>query len=569
MNCRYASGALALILLLGLSVLLTPFADASSPETTALTAEERAWLKSHPVLRLAPDPEFKPIEYFDQNGTYQGIAAENIRLLEQKLGITITIVRKNSWDDVLTAFKAGEIEMLGAVVPTPARGTFMLFSDPLFDVPGGIFVRKANAERDMTIDDLKGMRVSVVSNYTAHDILRTRNPEIVLDVVPTTLAGLQKLSFGMSDAFVENIATASYYLQESALTNVRLVGATDFKYRWAIGLRKDLAVLQQILNKGLRQISEQERRMINSKWVPVEHPGLRISKTAIAASVAGLALVMSLAVVIWNRSLRREIAERKRVEQALEDLNRTLEQRIKQEVEQNREKDRLIFQQARQAAMGEMLHSIAHQWRQPLNNLAIGVQSLELMHHDGLLTEEQLKNDVRAMMDIIKYMSATIDDFRLFFRQDKAVYRFSVAHQIRQAIRYISSRLEQAGINTELTVIRDLEIESRPSEFTQVLLNILNNAVDALAAARPADPRIRITVDATDGGHAVVTISDTGGGIPEDALPRIFDPYFTTKPTGEGTGIGLYMARVIVEKNLGGRLSARNTTDGAEFRIEI
>ncbi len=563
-----------LILLLALCFLaegLLPFSRQSYADVSGsivLTSEEREWLKNHPVLRLAPDPDFKPIEYFDESGNYQGIAAENIRLLEQKLGIRITVSRHKNWDEVLTAFRSGEIEMLGAVVPTPAREHFMLFSDPLFDVPGGIFVRKEHEGRNLSLSDLKGMRVSVVSNYTAHDILRTRNPKLILDVVPTTQAGLQKLSFGMSDAFVENVATAAYYLQESAITNIRLVGSTDFNYRWAIGVRKDLPMLQQILNKGLKQISGQERRQASNKWIPVVQPGLHISKTAIAVTIAVCALLVTVVVVIWNRSLSREISERKRAEAALEEMNRTLEHRVSEEVEQNREKDRLIFQQARQAAMGEMLHSIAHQWRQPLNNIAIYVQTLELLHRDGTLTDEQLHKDVRTIMDLIMYMSNTIDDFRSFFRHDKKSYRFKVADQIRQALRYVSSRLEQAGIVSEVDVRNEIEIESNPSEYTQVLLNILNNAVDALQAARPPHALIRITVDIAD-GRSVVTISDTGGGIPEEFLPRIFDPYFTTKPVGAGTGIGLYMAKVIVEKNLGGRLSACNTAEGALLRVEV
>lgn len=543
-----------------------PHADNSV--RTELSSEEQEWLKNNPVVRLAPDPEFKPIEYFDENGTYQGIAADNIRLLEQKLGISITIVRKQNWDEVLTAFKSGEIEMLGAVVPTPAREAFMRFTDPLFDVPGGIFVRREFEDRTLTLADLKGMRVSVVSNYTAHDILRTRHTDIVLDVVPTTLAGLQKLSFGMSDAYIENVATAVYYLQESAITNIRLVGSTDFNYRWAVGVRKDLPVLQQILNKGLKQISEQERRQINSRWIPVVKQGLHLSKTTVAITFAVAALLITAAVIIWNRSLTREIRERKRMEAALEEMNRTLEERISSEVEQSRQKDRLIFQQARQAAMGEVLHSIAHEWRQPLNNIAIYVQSLELMHRDGLLTKEQLESDVRIIMDLIMSMSNTIDDFRSFFRHDNTIKRFNVAHQVQQALRYISSRLEQSGIRYEIEQLSEIEIDSNPSEYTQVLLNILNNAVDALQVTSPDHAIIRITIDAVEGCSAV-TISDTGGGIPDEILPRIFDPYFTTKPIGTGTGIGLYMAKVIVEKNLGGRLMASNTAEGASFRLEV
>lgn len=561
-SCAALGGILVAV---GFYVLFVAHAQSA---VARLDVAESKWLQNHPVLRLAPDPEFKPIEYFDEAGNYQGIAAENIRLLEQKLGIKITIVRKKNWDEVLSAFKRGEVEMLGAVVPTTARSSFMLFSDPLFDVAGGIFVRMGHDQQHLTLKELRGMRVSVVSNYTAHDILRTTHPEITLDVVPTTLIGLEKLSFGMTDAFVENIATASYYLQESALTNIRLVGTTDFNYRWAIGIRKDLPMLQRILNKGLKQISDEERRQINSKWVPVVQPGWRLSRSTIGGMVAGVALLITITVIVWNRSLSREINERKRVEAELESVNITLEQRIAQEVEQSREKDRLIFQQARQAAMGEMLHSIAHQWRQPLNNIAIYVQNLDEMYRNGELSQDQLHQDVQTIMEIIMYMSKTIDDFRSFFRHDKTVYRFSVADQINQTLRYASSRIEQSGITIHLDIRTNVELDSYPSEYTQVLLNIINNAVDALKNTPAEHPELWITLD-TDSGRSRVVVRDNAGGIADDVLPRVFDPYFTTKPLGEGTGIGLYMAKIIVEKNLGGKLTVCNRDQGAEFTILV
>lgn len=552
---------------LNLSVSSLP-ASVSADAALLLDPAEMAWLKEHPVLRLAPDPDFKPIEFFDKSGGYQGIAAENIRLLEKKLGIKFQIVRKENWDDVLNAFKSGEIELLGAIVPTPARAEFLLFTEPLFDVPGGIFVQKEKEQQRISLKDLKGMRVSVVSNYTAHDLLRKEHPDIILDVVPSTQAGLQKLSFGMSDAFIENVATASYSLQESALTNIRLAGSTDFKYRWAIGVRKDMQMLQQILNKGLKQISEQERLEINNKWVPLTQPGWRLSRLSIAMIFSGFALLIATAVVVWNRSLSREIEQRKRIETELEKINQELEERVKQEVERSRDKDRLIFQQARDSAMGEMLQNIAHEWRQPLNNIAIYVQNLELMNNDGVLGKEELHEDVRLIMDMIMQMSSTIDDFRSFFRLDKKPYNFSVNEKVSQVVRYVSSRLEHSRIKTEVLVKKDSILHSYPSEYLQVLLNIFNNAIDALMLSDRENREIMVTIDSVD-GRSIVKIADNAGGIPEKILSSIFDPYFTTKQVGEGTGLGLYMAKVIIEKNIGGSIRVSNNADGAEFSIEV
>ena len=183
------------------------FAADHSAGTVTLTDAERQWLKAHPVITLAPDPDFKPIEYFDKNGNYQGAAADITRILEKKLGITITIARLKNWDEAISKFKNREIDLLGAMVRTPNREKFALFTDTLVAVPGGIFTRSGpGLPTDLTLKDLKGKKVAVVSNYAAHDIIKNQYPEITLEVVQDVSTGLAKASLGMVDAYVENMA---------------------------------------------------------------------------------------------------------------------------------------------------------------------------------------------------------------------------------------------------------------------------------------------------------------------------------------------------------------------------
>jgi signal transduction histidine kinase len=556
-------GIFFLVLLLGLLLSARSVVQAMQPIT--LTAEERAWLEKHPVIRLAPDPEFKPIEYFDQNGQYQGMAADHIRLLEKKLGITITIVQEKNWDEVLRKFKGGSIELLGAVVPTQKRSEFMLFSTPLFDVPGAIFTRKGSDETFNSVAALKKIPTAVVSNYTAHDILRNDHPDIPLVVVPDTISGLNSLSFGMAEAFVENVATASHYLHESAITNIRIAGTTDFKYRWSLGIRKDLPQLQEILDKGLAAITLEERQQINQRWIPLVPSGWVIQPRTLLTIVALLACMIA---VIWNQSLIREIKERKKVEQELAVINETLEKRVAEAVEKCRVNDRIMFHQSRMAAMGEMIHSIAHQWRQPLNNIAIYVQTLELEHNAGELDGEQLHRNVSEIMDIIKFMSSTIDDFRTFFRQDKSKQPFLVSETVRKALTYMTAKLRQHNVHVETQLLEDSELNGFASQYIQVLLNIISNAVDALVKNQKVKPRIIIRIERQE-DRSLVTVSDNAGGVPQELINHIFEPYFTTKDSDGGTGIGLYMAQNIIVNSMQGTLQVENNDEGAEFRIMV
>jgi len=274
-----------------------------------LTPAERQWLAQHPVIQLAPDPDFRPIEFFDDQGVYRGAAADIVALLEQKLGIRITIARLQNWDEVMARFRRREVDLLGAIVKTPRREQFALFTDTLVAVPGGIFAREAGPAR-LHLDDLKGKKVAVVSSYTAHDILASQHPEIQLEVVPDVATGLIRASLGMVDAYVENLANATYYSQAAGIANLHLVGTTGFDYQWAIGVRKDWPELQAILNKGLAAIGQEERKASLARWVGIREPApWRPDRFVIAAAVAaalGLLLVVSWG---WNRTLRRAKAK--------------------------------------------------------------------------------------------------------------------------------------------------------------------------------------------------------------------------------------------------------------------
>jgi C4-dicarboxylate-specific signal transduction histidine kinase len=249
----------------------------------------------------------------------------------------------------------------------------------------------------------------------------------------------------------------------------------------------------------------------------------------------------------------------------LESLNHTLEERIEAAVKELRQKDQSLIQQSRLAAMGEMINNIAHQWRQPLNLIGLIVQGFPESKN---LSQEELDHEVERIMNIIMYMSRTIDDFRYFFRQDKDKSWFTVNHAVANAVEFISPSLNDRGISISINKQSEVPSFGYSNEYAQVLLNLLSNAKDVLVEKNVADPRIDINISRAD-DRSVVTITDNGGGISEDVMPKIFDPYFTTKEKMQGTGIGLYMSKIIIEQNMGGSLTARNVEDGVTFIIEV
>lgn len=226
----------------------------------------------------------------------------------------------------------------------------------------------------------------------------------------------------------------------------------------------------------------------------------------------------------------------------------------------------MLIQQNRLAALGEMIGNIAHQWRQPLNTLGLIVQDAQEAYTFGELNEHYIHTMSSKAMEQINYMSQTIDDFRNFFTPHKEKKFFSLTQSISDTIQVFIPEMKKHGIMCQTTVDETLRVYGLKNEFSQVLLNLIKNAQDALLENHSKDPHIIITAKSDD-KTIEISIADNGGGIPKTIMERIFEPYYTTKEEGKGTGIGLYMSKMIIEEHMNGRLSVQNSNDGAIFTI--
>ncbi len=274
-----------------------------------------------------------------------------------------------------------------------------------------------------------------------------------------------------------------------------------------------------------------------------------------------------------NTALMTEITERKRAEEALwekqrllEELNQSLEERIEKAVKELRQKDQVLIQQSRMAAMGEMIGNIAHQWRQPLNSLSLVIANIQDAYRFNDLNAEYMDQATADCYRLIQKMSTTISDFFNFFRPNKKISAFSARKQVQEAIFLVQASFTHHNIAIHLETAHDAELMGLPNEYSQVLLNLLSNARDAILAHKNGGGSVDIRIENT-GDTGCVMVRDSGGGISEDILEKIFDPYFTTRP--QGSGIGLYMSKMIIEGNMNGRITAHNIDDGAEFIVSV
>lgn len=271
-----------------------------------------------------------------------------------------------------------------------------------------------------------------------------------------------------------------------------------------------------------------------------------------------------------NNLLREEIAERKQVEGQIKKSLGEKEVLLMKDIhriQKSRQKDLIMMHQSRLAAMGEMIGLIAHQWKQPLNALNILLYNIKDFLYEKGLDDREFDDLMEKGVDLIGRMSTTIDDFRYFFRRSLEKENFCVNKVIKKTLIVLDGNFKYNNISVTVNERDESIVFGFPNEYSQVILNLLGNAKDAVIA-RGVDGKITIDV-LNENNCVVLKVRDNGGGIPEDIMDKIFNPHFTTKEVDKGTGIGLYMSKMIIEEHMGGRISVKNTADGAEFKIVV
>jgi len=252
----------------------------------------------------------------------------------------------------------------------------------------------------------------------------------------------------------------------------------------------------------------------------------------------------------------------------LELYNQNLETKIKEETSKRVETERALIQQSKMALMGDMIGAIAHQWRQPLNALGLYVQDVPQAYKAHELDETYIERFKSEAMNIIQSMSRTIDDFRNFFAPNKVKQTFCVEDAISETLRIVSVQMNNYFIDIKFEKNESHYITGYKNELEQVFLNLLSNSKDALLEKKRKNMFIHIKAMENE-GNVEILFEDSAGGISDDVIERIFEPYFTTKEQGKGTGIGLYMSKEIIERHLHGKISATNGVHGAIFLIEL
>lgn len=268
-----------------------------------------------------------------------------------------------------------------------------------------------------------------------------------------------------------------------------------------------------------------------------------------------------------NQNLEIKVKEQTK---QLKELNKTLEQRVIEEIKKNEEKQKLLFWQSRMASLGQMLANIAHQWRQPLTELNLTLFNMKkAFSNNNSKKVDELYQDSK---DLILSMSKTIEDFTNFFNPLKEKKSFKIKDSIDETLTILEKSLKKESIKLTVDIKKDYEIFGVSNELTQVLINLIQNSKDAFIQNNIEKKEIKITIKekkSFDKKYIILEIEDNAGGIKDANIDKIFEPYFTTKHKAQGTGLGLFMSKMIIEKGFGAELSYTNIENGSIFFIKI
>jgi len=269
---------------------------------------------------------------------------------------------------------------------------------------------------------------------------------------------------------------------------------------------------------------------------------------------------------LLSKEVELKTKELEKKTRELQTLNQNLEVKIEEKIKKNQEQEKMLFRQARYAQMGEMISMIAHQWRQPLNAISASAATMQLRLDASQFDKIFFKEKTHMISESIQHLSSTIDDFRNFFKLDKKREEIIFSTIVENALKLVRTALENKDISIHTEYHSQCTIYTYPNEIIHVILNLVKNAEDALLGSHLPNPKITIRIFEKE-TNVLMEIEDNAGGIDEAVIDKIFDPYFTTKENNDGTGLGLYMSKIIIEDHCHGQIEVSNAAEGALFRV--
>ena len=529
--------------------------DLNNLKNLTFSESELKYLEKKDTLSMCVVPNAMP--YSDiKNDEFVGFVADYMHLIEEKIKKPIKLIPTQSWAESLKFAADRKCDILPSAVWTEERDDIFSFTKPYLNIPF-VLLTKSDTSFINNISSLKNKKISVVESYSIINTLRNKYKDIEFIEVKDIDEGIKKTLNGEVFGHIDTISTSWYKIQSKYLTKISISSKLDENIDISIATVPD-DILYGIFQKAVLSIDEYNKNEILNRWTFTEYQ--KEFDYSIIWKIS-IFLILIFMAILYRQKLLKRLNETliEKVHQKtkkLREINNQLEEKIKKEVDENLKKDRLLSQQQKMISMGQMIENIAHQWRQPLSLITTSVSGLKIKKMLGDLDDEFFNKTLDSVMNTSQYLSSTIDDFRYFFKPQREKEDFYLENCCNRTIDLLEANFLEKNIKVICT-IDDVKINGYETELIQVLINLLNNSKDALESKE--DEKLIFIDILRKNNKAIIKIKDNAGGIDEDILDKVFEPYFTTKHQAQGTGIGLYMCQEIVTKHMNGHIDITNT----------
>ena len=545
---------------------------------TLISAKEK---NKEKYLFLGND-KMAPIIYL-KNSVPNGIVVDLTKALAQKNGLNIDI-KLMDWDKAQAKVSNEEADALLHINLTKERNEKYDFSENLFKSDFCIF-RRYDRNDIQDIKSLFNLKVGAEIKGFPEAILE-RYPEIRVKTLSSLKEGLELVQKGEIDAIISNRWGGEYLLATNDLSEITIVDEPIASLYSKIAVKKGNLELLEKINKGIKTIREDgTMEKILKKWSKekiVYFTQKQYDYIMLFIIIAFLILALFILIAFYSLKIKRinlsleikqEELESKSVQlqvskQQLVEVNNSLENRIAKELKKNMKHQTMIMHQSKLAQMGEMIDNIAHQWRQPLAEINSTVLLIDEELTKRNLLDENMEEKLSEIENITEYMSGTINDFKNFFDSNKKKIFFNIYDNVIKTLNIINKRISYYRIKVDLMIDNKSRIWGNANELNQVLLIIINNSIDAFIEKEIVNPLITISLKENE-NNIIIYIRDNALGIDEQIINKIFDPYFTTKHKSQGTGLGLYISKMIMEKSFNAEIVMNNVENGTCTILKI
>lgn len=574
-----------------------------------LTSEERAWLDSHPGIRLAPDPLFPPIEFFDGEGKFNGYAGDLFAEIERVINYKFKIVKLGTWEVIIDKLNTCEIDLTSAAERDSSREKFLLFTKPWLVVQN-VIITQDSIEQELSLDALNQSRwtVAITNGYTLEAEIHRKYPNIKLVIVNDDATALEQVSLGNVQATITNLAISSFVIQQRGITNLRSNGSLNRDDTLSIAIRADYPMLQSILDKALSAIPKAKKDELRAKWIGLIQKEKFTDSKSFSFILIAITSVLLLFVIalIWSTILKRkvksktielenELNERKRAEAEIAALNTELEarverrtqelkstlERLENEIEERKQTEVVLKQTQDELTMSlesekelnqlktRFVSMVSHEYRTPLTVILSSSALLDIYFQSQ--DKESFTKHNQRIQRSVKNMTALLNDALFIGKSDAVALQLNPENiNMKEFIQVMIADAVKAtkaprDVELEYLAVQEIVLID-PDVLSHIAMNLISNAIKY----SPDNTTVKVIVNGNH-THISIEVIDYGIGIPKSEQKYMFTPFhrYSYVANVEGTGLGMAIIKRCVDL-LNGSISVESEAGkGTTIKVVI